>query len=117
MKRKRTASDYDPDSGSSMKNSVEYTRKQNLSYTQAQFDEKMLNKPSDFDIEGEGESNDLSDDQEAIFDVDILDEQTAQKYYNKLLNDKNKRNPSVKKNWGSDEIKMLEFAVNTYLRK
>ena len=116
MKRKRTASDYDPDSNSA-KQSVEYTRKQNLSYTQAQFDEQRLNKVSDYEIEGEGESNDLSDDQEAIYDVDILDELTAQKIFNKLLSDKNKRNPSVKKNWGSDEIKMLEFAVNTYLRK
>ena len=37
--------------------------------------------------------------------------------YNKLLNDKNKRNPSVKKNWGTDEVKLLEYAVRTYLKK
>lgn len=49
--------------------------------------------------------------------MSILDDSTAQKIYNSLLNDKEKRNPTVKKNWGSDEIKMLEFAVNTYLKK
>ena len=116
MKRKRTASDCDQDS-SSMKKPIERHRRQNLSYTQAQFDEMRLNRASDYDNEGEGESGNLSDDQEVGYDVDILDEETAQKIYNKLLNDKNKRNPTVKKNWGSDEIKMLEFAVNTYLRK
>jgi transcriptional activator Myb len=46
-----------------------------------------------------------------------LDEQTAQNIYNKLLADKNKRNPTVKKNWGSDEVKLLEYAVRTYLEK
>lgn len=51
------------------------------------------------------------------YDGPMLDEETAKNIYNKLLNDKNKRNPTVKKNWGSDEIKLLEYAVHTYLQK
>mmetsp|Transcript_25963 Transcript_25963/g.25772 ORF Transcript_25963/g.25772 Transcript_25963/m.25772 type:complete len:495 (+) Transcript_25963:21-1505(+) len=46
-----------------------------------------------------------------------LDDAMYKKIYNKLLAEKNKRNPSVKKNWGADEIKLLEYAVNTYLKK
>lgn len=64
-------------------------------------------------------SNDHSASQSAnkSYDAEILDEETANKIFEKLSKEKNKRNPTVKKNWGSDEIKMLEYAVNTYLRK
>lgn len=86
-----------------------------MSYTQAQFERPQLEHSSIDD--GEGEGDDDSELREDEYEVDILNEETAQKIYNKLLNDKNKRNPSVKKNWGSDEIKMLEFAVSTYLKK
>jgi len=59
----------------------------------------------------------MSDSKSKFTTGPILDEETANVIYNKLLNEKDKRNPTVKKNWGSDEVKLLEYAVSKYLGK